>query len=65
MSLWGFDNTLTEALSLGKAFLAPLDILSEIWPCADQRKKYIVQRRKLSELCLKAGMSPPREPSFR
>lgn len=33
LSLWGCDNTLTVALDVSKALLAPIDYLTALWPC--------------------------------
>ena len=64
MSLWVYDNTLTEALDLAKAFLVPLDALSALWPCSDQRKRYSALRKQLVDQCSKAGISSPGPPNL-
>ena len=34
MSLWQHDPTFTEALEICKEYLAPIDVLSYLWPCS-------------------------------
>ncbi|KZS98636.1 hypothetical protein SISNIDRAFT_472465 [Sistotremastrum niveocremeum HHB9708] len=64
LSLWSFDNSLTQALELCHAFLKPVDILTALWPCAVQRARYADLRAKLTDACVAAGMTPPLPADF-
>src|ERR1700761_8328396 len=34
MSLWQHDRTFIEALEICQEYLAPIDVLSYLWPCS-------------------------------
>jgi len=55
LTLWSFDNSLTIALDVSKAFLEPIEFLTSIWPCQEQRARYehLVERVRLA--CLTAN----------
>lgn len=60
--LWSCDRSLTVALEVAKALLDPIEYLSSMWPCADQRKRYRELRANLDRACYAAGI-PPASPS--
>ncbi|KAF9013400.1 hypothetical protein BDQ17DRAFT_1231610 [Cyathus striatus] len=64
LSLWHCDNTLIVALDVCKAFLAPVDYLSGLWPCREQRRRYSLLREQLTNACRAAGISPPPQANF-
>ncbi|KZP06293.1 hypothetical protein FIBSPDRAFT_842281 [Athelia psychrophila] len=59
LSLWDLDRTLTVALDVSKALIAPIDQLSAIWPCPQLRRHYSELRKSLDEACLCAGLPLP------
>ncbi|KAK0487403.1 hypothetical protein IW261DRAFT_1447708 [Armillaria novae-zelandiae] len=59
LSLWQYDNSLTIALDVCKAFLPAIDYLTTLWPCSDQRRKYDGLRERLGRACSIAGLAPP------
>ncbi|KAJ7147121.1 hypothetical protein C8R43DRAFT_890324 [Mycena crocata] len=59
LTLWHCDNSMTLALDVCKNFLAPLDYLTALWPCAEQRYRYDSLRERLRDACDIAGVSPP------
>lgn len=65
LSLWARDNTYVEALEVSKALLPPIDYLSALWPCPEQRSRYERLRAELNEACYIAGITPPPPPNFR
>ncbi|TFK52485.1 hypothetical protein OE88DRAFT_1795692 [Heliocybe sulcata] len=65
LSLWQRDNTYTQALEVSKALLPPIDYLSALWPCHEQRIRYDKLRAELTEACYMAGIAPPPPPNFR
>jgi hypothetical protein len=58
LSLWQYDNSLTIALDVCKAFLPAIDYLTTLWPCSDQRRKYDGLRERLGRACSIAGLAP-------
>jgi hypothetical protein len=34
MSLWQYDSSFTEALEICHEYLAPIDVLTYLWPCS-------------------------------
>ncbi|KIP08090.1 hypothetical protein PHLGIDRAFT_29730 [Phlebiopsis gigantea 11061_1 CR5-6] len=60
--LWSCDRSLTVALEVAKALLDPIEYLSSMWPCADQRKRYRELRANLDRACYAARI-PPASPS--
>ncbi|KAF8887164.1 hypothetical protein BD779DRAFT_1528462 [Infundibulicybe gibba] len=64
LSLWQFDNTLIIALDVCKALLPPIDYLTALWPCSEQRYRYERLRVRLEAACYAAGVSPPRPPDL-
>ncbi|KIJ64647.1 hypothetical protein HYDPIDRAFT_112046 [Hydnomerulius pinastri MD-312] len=59
LSLWECDNSLTLALDVCIAFFKPIDYLSVLWPCPEQRKRSQRLREQLTEACKTAGRPPP------
>jgi len=59
MSLWQHDPTFTEALEICQEYLAPIDVLSYLWPCSAQRLRYMALREKLTDASAAAGIAPP------
>ncbi|KAJ8520701.1 hypothetical protein ONZ45_g2523 [Pleurotus djamor] len=59
LTLWESDNTLTAALINCKALLAPIDYLTALWPCPEQRSRYVRLRDRLTSACISAGEAPP------
>ncbi|KAF5344976.1 hypothetical protein D9757_013784 [Collybiopsis confluens] len=64
LRLWQCDNTLIIALDVCKAFLPAIDYLSALWPCREQRQRYIRIRERLNTACYAAGIPPPPPPNF-
>lgn len=64
LSLWECDNSLYVALDVCKAFLPPIDYLSALWPCPEQRHRYNLLRERLNDACYVAGVSLPPPPNF-
>ncbi|KAJ7025394.1 hypothetical protein C8F04DRAFT_1046634 [Mycena alexandri] len=56
LTLWQCDNNMTIALDVCKNFLPPIDYLTALWPCAEQRYRYDSLRERLREACLIAGL---------
>ncbi|KAJ6508538.1 hypothetical protein C8R45DRAFT_967748 [Mycena sanguinolenta] len=59
LTLWQCDNTMTIALDVCKTLLAPIDYLTALWPCAEQRYRYDSLREQLREACKLAGIPQP------
>ncbi|KAJ6585157.1 hypothetical protein B0H19DRAFT_1108565 [Mycena capillaripes] len=59
LTLWQCDNSMTIALDVCKNLLAPIDYLTALWPCAEQRYRYDSLRERLREACKLAGISGP------
>ncbi|KAJ7301656.1 hypothetical protein DFH08DRAFT_906612 [Mycena albidolilacea] len=59
LTLWQCDNSMTIALDVCKTLLAPIDYLTALWPCAEQRYRYDSLREDLNAACKLAGISPP------
>lgn len=59
MTLWQYDNSLTIALDVCKAFLPAIDYLTTLWPCSEQRRRYDGLRERLSRACHIAGLALP------
>ncbi|KAJ4481978.1 hypothetical protein J3R30DRAFT_3455583 [Lentinula aciculospora] len=61
LRLWQCDHELTIALDVCKAFLPAIDYLSALWPCDEQRQRYMRLRARLDAACQIAGVlsSPP------
>jgi len=59
LTLWQCDNKMTVALDVCKNLLAPIDYLTALWPCAEQRHRYESLRERLSDACELAGIPPP------
>ncbi|OCB87151.1 hypothetical protein A7U60_g5665 [Sanghuangporus baumii] len=66
LQLWYADKSLTVALELAKNFLSPINYLSALWPCEEQRASYASIQTQLENACLEAGLEPPPpiDPSF-
>ncbi|KAJ7288164.1 hypothetical protein C8J57DRAFT_1279278 [Mycena rebaudengoi] len=56
--LWESDKTMTLALDVCKNLLAPIDYLTALWPCAEQRYRYDNLRERLASACRAAGVAP-------
>ncbi|KAJ7069638.1 hypothetical protein C8F01DRAFT_1113449 [Mycena amicta] len=59
LTLWHTDNSLTVALDVCKNLLPPLDFLTALWPCSEQRRRYDKIRERLSDACRLAHVGPP------
>ncbi|KAL4267571.1 Zn(2)-C6 fungal-type domain-containing protein [Pleurotus pulmonarius] len=59
LTLWEADHSLTVALDNCKALLRPIDYLTSIWPCNEQRARYLRLRKRLAAACHSAGHPPP------
>ncbi|KAJ6525304.1 hypothetical protein DFH09DRAFT_936753 [Mycena vulgaris] len=59
LTLWHCDNSMTVALEVCKNFLAPIDYLTALWPCEEQRYRYESLREQLRDACDIAGITPP------
>ncbi|KAJ7095744.1 hypothetical protein B0H15DRAFT_774458 [Mycena belliarum] len=59
LTLWQCDNSMTIALDVCKNLLAPIDYLTALWPCEEQRYRYESLRDRLRKACDIAGVSPP------
>ncbi|KAJ3524085.1 hypothetical protein NM688_g8624 [Phlebia brevispora] len=59
LMLWSCDNTLTVALDVSKALLAPIEYMMSMWPCPEQRKRYSDLRERLAHACYVAGLPAP------
>ncbi|KAH8113570.1 hypothetical protein DFH11DRAFT_1510242 [Phellopilus nigrolimitatus] len=58
LQLWSADKSLIKALELSKDFLPPIDYLSALWPCEEQRTQYARIRQELENACHEAGLDP-------
>ncbi|KAJ7108623.1 hypothetical protein C8R44DRAFT_636323 [Mycena epipterygia] len=61
LTLWQYDNSLTVALDVCKNLLAPIDYLTALWPCAEQRYRYESLRDRLRDACdiARVALPPP------
>ncbi|KAJ7505151.1 hypothetical protein B0H11DRAFT_1708267 [Mycena galericulata] len=59
LTLWQCDNDMTVALDVCKNLLAPIDYLTAMWPCSEQRRRYESLRERLREACELARLPPP------
>ncbi|KDQ62535.1 hypothetical protein JAAARDRAFT_189840 [Jaapia argillacea MUCL 33604] len=59
LSLWSCDHSFTDALDVAKALLMPIDYLTALWPCKEQRNRYQTLREQLTNACYMAGLPPP------
>ncbi|KAI0044523.1 hypothetical protein FA95DRAFT_1562170 [Auriscalpium vulgare] len=57
LTLWSLDNSLVIALDVTKAFLEPIDFLTAIYPCSEQRNRYERLKERLRLACLSAEAS--------
>jgi len=64
LSLWSCDRTLLIALEVSKALLAPIDYLTALWPCPEQRTRYERLREQLDQACMFAGIPLPDPPNL-
>ncbi|KAH8813910.1 hypothetical protein DL96DRAFT_1625651 [Flagelloscypha sp. PMI_526] len=60
--LWRRDQSLNNALNLGKSLLGPIDTLNSLWPSKYLRDQKEILRNRLGEACRMAGLPLP-EPS--
>ncbi|KAI0272685.1 hypothetical protein BC834DRAFT_930033 [Gloeopeniophorella convolvens] len=51
LTLWQLDNSLTVALDVCKAFLEPIEFLTSIYPCPEQRVRFDGLRERLRHAC--------------
>ncbi|KAJ7644009.1 hypothetical protein FB45DRAFT_736166 [Roridomyces roridus] len=58
ITLWQCDNTMSIALDVCKKLLAPIDYLTALWPCQEQRMRYESLRERLRDACEFAGLAP-------
>ncbi|KAF8555733.1 hypothetical protein OG21DRAFT_1507366 [Imleria badia] len=63
LSLWERDNSLTLALDVGTVLFKPVDYLSALWPCPEQRNRFQVIREQFAAACKKAGRPLPPSPA--
>ncbi|KAH7911716.1 hypothetical protein BJ138DRAFT_1006003 [Hygrophoropsis aurantiaca] len=61
--LWDCDNSLTLALDVCIALFKPVDYLSALWPCPEQRMRSKKLREQLIRACVIAGRPPPSPPT--
>jgi len=59
LQLWSFDYTLTYALEVSKMYLPPIEYLTALWPCSEQRVRYAQLRARLDHACLSARVPLP------
>ncbi|KAJ7176007.1 hypothetical protein C8R46DRAFT_1080390 [Mycena filopes] len=59
LTLFHCDNSMTVALEVCSNLLAPIDYLTALWPCAEQRYRYEHLRGRLRDARKLAGLSPP------
>ncbi|KAJ6621869.1 hypothetical protein B0H10DRAFT_2016158 [Mycena sp. CBHHK59/15] len=59
LMLWHCDNSMIVALDVCKNLLAPIDYLTALWPCAEQRHRYEALRERLRDACDFAGIAHP------
>nr|BCA90180.1 hypothetical protein PC_1229 [Pleurotus citrinopileatus] len=59
LTLWECDNSLVAALTNCKALMGPIDYLTALWPCQEQRLRYDRIRERLTNACIIAGETPP------
>ncbi|KAE9405655.1 hypothetical protein BT96DRAFT_915878 [Gymnopus androsaceus JB14] len=64
LRLWHCDNSLTIALDVCKAFLPAIDYLNALWPCEEQRQRYMHLRERLDSAFYTAGIPQPPPPNF-
>ncbi|KAI5121039.1 hypothetical protein M0805_008615 [Coniferiporia weirii] len=64
LQIWKLDTSLTLALELSKSFLRPIEYLTALWPCEDQRASYVQLRQGLAEACRTTGLDPPPPMNF-
>ncbi|KAI0319632.1 hypothetical protein OF83DRAFT_1054671 [Amylostereum chailletii] len=57
LKLWSLDNSLTIALDVCQAFFHPIDYLTKLYPCEEQRKRYDGLREQLRLACRAAEAS--------
>ncbi|KAH7928462.1 hypothetical protein BV22DRAFT_1030769 [Leucogyrophana mollusca] len=62
LTLWDCDNSLTLALDVCIALFKPVDYLSALWPCQEQRTRSKKLRERLIRACTIAGRPPPSPP---
>jgi hypothetical protein len=56
LTLWNCDNTLTIALDVSRAMMAPVEYLMSLFPCACEYLTFIVQTKALTNVVY--GYSP-------
>ncbi|KAF7288605.1 Zn(2)-C6 fungal-type domain-containing protein [Mycena indigotica] len=59
VQIWTHDNTLLDAVSLGKDVLAIMDALNSWWPCEANRNHTELLRKQLVHACSVTGIEPP------
>jgi hypothetical protein len=59
LTLWESDNSLTTALEVSKNLLPPIDYLTALWPCPEQRLRYHRLREQLDRACYAAKLELP------
>ncbi|KAF8993841.1 hypothetical protein BDQ17DRAFT_1311941 [Cyathus striatus] len=62
--LWKHDNTLTDALQLGKGILPAIDVMNALWPCDANRNESELLRRELTNACITMRTDIPLSPKF-
>jgi len=64
LSLWKCDTSLLSALDVCRALLIPIDYLTTLWPCPEQRSRYKCLRKQLDEAFVFAGLPLPDPPNL-
>ncbi|KAF7317408.1 Zn(2)-C6 fungal-type domain-containing protein [Mycena chlorophos] len=59
MRMWQADNTLAEAVALGKDLLGIMGVLNIWWPCDGNRAHTEALREEVLHACMVVGVDPP------
>ncbi|KAJ6540138.1 hypothetical protein DFH09DRAFT_1175587 [Mycena vulgaris] len=64
MQIWTHDTGLTDAVELAKDFLAVVDVLNALWPCASNQTQSDGLRKQVAQACAIVGTDPPLPPGY-
>ncbi|KAG8847229.1 hypothetical protein FRB91_011977 [Serendipita sp. 411] len=64
LNIWETNPSMTGALQLTFGFLPAIDYLTALWPCENQRNKYLAIRKRLDDACRQSGLPPPSPPDL-